>query len=96
MFKIPTFRSDGAIWPLAERSDFDAGTHGSGTVLGKLMALAQRFKAERATRRAMHELESLDDRTLKDIGIARDQIWHVVRHGRGAMHGEAFDIARWS
>ena len=96
MFKIPTFRSDGAFWPLAERSDFEAGPHASGRLLGKAMALARRFRAEGAARRAMRELESLDDRTLRDIGISRDQIWHAVRHGRGASSRDAFDIARWS
>ena len=44
----------------------------------------------------MFELETLDDRTLRDIGISRDQIWHAVRHGRGATSSDAFDIARWS
>ena len=96
MFKIVTFRSDGAFWPLTQRSEFEAGTHASGTLLGKAMALARRFRAERAARRAMHELASLDDRTLRDIGISRDEIWHAVRYGRGARSGETFDIARWS
>ena len=96
MFKILTFRSDGAFWPLAERSDFEAGQQGAGTLLGKAMAAARRFRTEHAARRAMHELESLDDRTLRDIGVSRDQIWHAVRYGRGATSGATFDIARWS
>jgi hypothetical protein len=96
MFKMVSFRSDGAFWPLAERSDFDASTRWSGTVLGKLGALAYRFKAERAAQHAMRALASLDDRTLKDIGISRDQIWHAVRYGRGAASDGAFDLARWS
>jgi uncharacterized protein YjiS (DUF1127 family) len=93
MFKMLTFRSDGAFWPLTERSDAGAG-QASGGLAAKAMALVQHWQAERAARRAMLELASLDDRTLKDIGIPRDQIWHAVRHGRDA--GEAFDIARWS
>ncbi len=96
MFKMLTFRSDGAFWPMSERSDFDAATQGPSTLLGKTLALARRFRAEAAARHAMHELESLDDRTLKDIGIARDEIWHAVRYGRGAASDGAFDLARWS
>jgi uncharacterized protein YjiS (DUF1127 family) len=96
MFKILSFRSDGAFWPLSERSDFEAGRGAPGTLLGKAMALARRFRAEHTARRAMRELEGLDDRTLQDIGISRDQIWHAVRHGRGAASGGGFDLARWS
>ena len=96
MFKILTFRSEAAFWPLAERTGAEAGTGASGTLLGKAMAMARRFRADHAARRAMHELESLDDRTLRDIGVSRDQIWHAVRHGRGATSRDAFDIARWS
>jgi uncharacterized protein YjiS (DUF1127 family) len=91
MFKMLSFRSDEAFWPLAERPDFNGG-QASGGMLGKLAAAARRFRSERAVRLAMAELESLDDRTLKDIGISRDEIWHAVRYGRGA----AFDATRWS
>lgn len=96
MFKILTFRSDGAFWPLAERPDVEAGTHRSDTLLGKLIALGRRVKADSAARQAMHELASLDDRTLHDIGVSRDEIWHAVRYGRGATSSDAFHIARWS
>jgi uncharacterized protein YjiS (DUF1127 family) len=94
MFKNLTFRSDGAFWPFTERSDFAA--QGSATLFARLRALLRRLGAELAARRATHTLASLDDRTLRDIGIERDQIWHAVRYGREAVHGEAFDVARWS
>jgi hypothetical protein len=37
---------------------------------------------ELETRRAMRALATLDDRMLHDIGIERDQIGYVARHGR--------------
>jgi uncharacterized protein YjiS (DUF1127 family) len=95
MFKTVTFRSDGAFWPLLERAEAGQAQASSGLVT-KLMGLLHHVRSERAARRAMLELASLDDRTLKDIGIARDEIWHVVRYGREALRSEGFDIARWS
>ena len=91
MFKILSFRSDGAFWPMAERSELER-SHGANTLRGKLLAFGQRLRSDRAARQAMHELASLDDRTLRDIGITREQIWHAVRYGRDG----ALDIARWS
>jgi uncharacterized protein YjiS (DUF1127 family) len=38
----------------------------------------------RERRRATHELQSLDDRLLKDIGITRGDVW-------AAVHGELSD-----
>ena len=96
MFKMLSFRSDGAFWPLSERSEFGAAGGASGGLLGKAMVLMQRMWSDHAARQAMYELECLDDRTLKDIGIARDEIWHAVRYGRGAVSGGALDLGRWS
>jgi uncharacterized protein YjiS (DUF1127 family) len=31
-------------------------------------------------KRAVATLQALDDRSLKDIGIARSEIWHLVNH----------------
>jgi uncharacterized protein YjiS (DUF1127 family) len=38
--------------------------------------------AQRLRRRAIAELMALDDRTLRDIGLSRSEIAHVVRRGR--------------
>jgi len=91
MFKILSFRNDEAFWPLAEQPEL-SGRPASGGVLARLVALARRVRSDRAARLAMAELESLDERTLRDIGISRDQIWHAVRYGRGVT----LDTTRWS
>ncbi len=95
MFKNLTFRSDGAFWPTAEQSAFDHAP-ASGGVLAKAGALARRWQARRVARQAIEQLERFDDRTLRDIGISRDQIYYAVHHGRAAVRGAAFDIGRWS
>jgi uncharacterized protein YjiS (DUF1127 family) len=55
--------------------------------------------AEWKARRAMKTLGSMDDRMLSDIGINRDEIWYVARHGREAMRrsmDQRPDYSRWS
>jgi uncharacterized protein YjiS (DUF1127 family) len=55
--------------------------------------------AEWKARRAIRALGSMDERMLRDIGINRDQIWYVARHGRGAMWwslDQRPDHTRWS
>jgi uncharacterized protein YjiS (DUF1127 family) len=51
-----------------------------------LVAAASRFIAgivkEHRSRRAISELERLDDRLLRDIGLLRSDIPFAVRHGR--------------
>src|SRR5262249_24203061 len=42
---------------------------------------AQAFAAERRRRRAVRELQQLDDRTLQDIDVRRGEIESAVRHG---------------
>jgi uncharacterized protein YjiS (DUF1127 family) len=40
-------------------------------------------RKQRRLRTAERQLENLDDRLLKDIGIGRSEIRHIVRNGRG-------------
>jgi len=50
------------------------------TGLSVLARLAARFAEHRQKQRMIAELEALDDRHLKDIGIVRGEIWHRVHH----------------
>ena len=100
MFKLISFRSDGAFWPFTERSHLDARPH---SLIGGMLAAPRRAVAaigkEWAARRAMHALSSLDERMLRDIGIERGQIWHATRHGREALVRSSdlrADFTRWS
>ncbi len=48
--------------------------------LGRVLVRGIRaFKRRRDLRAAYDELAGLDDRMLRDIGIARGEIWNVVR-----------------
>ena len=40
---------------------------------------------ERGYRRAIRELQRLDNQTLTDLGITRGEIDHAVRNGRGGL-----------
>jgi uncharacterized protein YjiS (DUF1127 family) len=95
MFRILTFRSDrGALWPSAEQSS-EAAERPRGW-LGRTIA---RLLAEHRARRAMQTLAGLDERMLHDIGINRDQIWYVTRHGRELARrsmDQRPDYSRWS
>jgi uncharacterized protein YjiS (DUF1127 family) len=102
MFKLITFRSDGAFWPLAERSAFPGATRPHSLLTAMLTAprrLAAKILAELAARRAVQTLASLDERMLRDIGIERDQISHATRHGREALMRSSelqADFTRWA
>jgi uncharacterized protein YjiS (DUF1127 family) len=102
MFKLISFRSYGAFWPFAERSDFDSQSRPHslvGSVLTAPWRAAALLGKEIAARRAMHLLASLDDRTLRDIGIERGQIHYAARQGRHSSRWAQdvrADIARWS
>jgi uncharacterized protein YjiS (DUF1127 family) len=55
-------------------------------IFGSLAAAAARWWSgyvdRRVERTAIALLQSMSDRQLKDIGLARGQIEYVVRHGR--------------
>ena len=102
MFNLITFKSDGAFWPFAERSEFDAVARPR-SLIGGLLAAPRRVVAalarELAARRAMQALADLDERMLRDIGLDRGQIGYAARHGRHApRRGQdaRADIVRWS
>src|SRR5689334_7026686 len=63
----------------ATASDLAAAA-GRWTGFSVLARLAARFAEHRQKQRMIAELESLDDRHLKDIGIVRGEIWHRVHH----------------
>lgn len=97
MFKLITFRSDGAFWPLAQRSDFPGAPRSGSATAGILTApwrIAKAMLAELAARRAMQTLDSLDDRMLRDVGIDRCQIASAARRGREAL--TQAQLVRWS
>jgi uncharacterized protein YjiS (DUF1127 family) len=60
-------------------SDF-ATAAGRWCGLSVLARLAARFAEHRHKQHMIAELEALDDRHLKDIGIVRGEIWHRVYH----------------
>ena len=74
MFKLISFRGEGAFWPFADRSDLDAVARPR-SLIGSLLAAPRRaasaFGRELAARRAVHSLASLDERMLRDIGLDR-------------------------
>src|SRR5262245_34844142 len=95
MFRILTFKSDRAFWPLAEPPAGEAAGR-SGGWFGRAFAAGV---AEWKARRAVKALGSMDDRMLRDIGIHRDHIWYVARHGRETMRrsmDQRPDYTRWS
>jgi uncharacterized protein YjiS (DUF1127 family) len=99
MFKLISFKGDGAFWPFAERSDLAQPR----SVIGSLLAAPRRavtaLAGELAARRAMHTLASLDERMLRDIGLDRGQIGYAARQGRQVtrrIQDLRADIVRWS
>jgi len=77
-FATPTISRSGHSVS-ATASDF-AVAAGRWTGLSVLARLAARFAEYRQKQRMIAELEALDDRHLKDIGMVRGEIWHRVYH----------------
>ena len=102
MFKLISFRGEGAFWPFADRSDLDAVAQPRSLIGGLLAAprrAASAFVRGLATRRAVHALASLDERMLRDIGIERGEIGYAARQGRYSprrAQDARLDISRWS
>jgi uncharacterized protein YjiS (DUF1127 family) len=97
MFRLATFRSDGAFWPLSEPGR-PAQPSQPRSLLWALLTspawLGAAILAEIKARRAMQALAELDERMLRDIGVERDHIARACRHGRDALvHA---DLVRWS
>jgi uncharacterized protein YjiS (DUF1127 family) len=85
MFKSMT-SSTPAPWPYADRADHPGAVSGVRKAWLRIASGIRSYRAalarKRRLRHAMAELEGLDDRMLRDIGIARCEIGHVVRFGR--------------
>jgi uncharacterized protein YjiS (DUF1127 family) len=87
MFKLMSFRSDAAFWPMAEPHEAKGGASSPlASLLRAPARLAAAIGQDLAARRAAHALASLDDRMLRDIGIVRDQIHQAARYGRAGVH----------
>jgi uncharacterized protein YjiS (DUF1127 family) len=57
-------------------------SRGSGGLFSLPARLWSKLLEANEQRRATAALEALDDRTLKDMGLSRNEIHHVVKHGR--------------
>ena len=61
---------------------------GIGTILGAILSdVVTRYRTWRKLRRAVGELRGLDDRMLKDIGLARSSLYDSARRVHEAGRG---------
>ena len=66
------------------RPHSDRHRHWAGRIWNSFRGAVRAWRRRKALRRAAFELNQLDDRTLRDIGIDRTQIAHAVRRGHFA------------
>jgi uncharacterized protein YjiS (DUF1127 family) len=82
MFKTLAPRSTDDLWPFAEQPQAGAPASLMQRLAGSLSAMAQFVVERRRYLKARHDLASLDERMLRDIGVTRSEIGRVVRYGR--------------
>jgi uncharacterized protein YjiS (DUF1127 family) len=56
--------------------------HRAWQLVQPVLRLFVRALAEYRTRRAVREMQQLDDRMLRDIGVTRESVDYAVRYGR--------------
>jgi uncharacterized protein YjiS (DUF1127 family) len=85
MFKSMTSPTRGP-WPYADRADRAGEISGVRKAWLRIASGIRSYRAalarKRRLRHDMAELEGLDDRMLRDIGVTRCEIGRVVRYGR--------------
>ena len=57
-------------------------------ILAVLKGIKEAIDAELAARRAIAELLTMDDRTLRDLGITRGEIGNLIRRPRGDFRAD--------
>jgi len=73
-----------ASWPYGQTTcDPPATQSGWSRLLASLRLTGTSLAERRRLRRASGELQRLDDRMLRDIGVTRSEIGRVVLFGRG-------------
>jgi uncharacterized protein YjiS (DUF1127 family) len=82
MLKSMTSQSADNLWPDA-RSPCSPGRFGWRRIALRFHTYLTSRAEQRRLLPGERQLEGLDDRMLKDIGISRSDIRWAVRHGRG-------------
>lgn len=67
--------------PFARLSGTETGEVRKPRIAGRLTGIFCRWRERRSQSRTIDELQELDDRTLKDIGLRRSDIVWTVRDG---------------
>jgi uncharacterized protein YjiS (DUF1127 family) len=85
MLKSMTSSTEGP-WPYADRAGYSDEVSGVRRAWLRIASGIRSYRAaltrKRRLRHAMAELQGLDDRMLRDIGVSRCEIGRVVRYGR--------------